>query len=183
MDQFNGYNGYERRLYCSPATDRRLSRGARHWLRAASQPGYTRSLGLRAAWARSTTWWTAAPLSSDIEAYYKDEVILGWEWQFSQNWAIKADAIWWEVDNLIGSTTQLAENPANGRLTVFFLTANHDDYPKILNAIREAASPANRAAWRRPRCSPATTRRTATTRRCSSSSTAASPTTGRSTPT
>jgi hypothetical protein len=82
----------------------------------------------------------------DIEAYYKDEAILGWEWQFSQNWAIKADAIWWEVDNLIGSTTQLAENPANGRLTVFFLTANHDDYPKILNAIREAASPANRAA-------------------------------------
>ena len=28
---------------------------------------------------------------------------------------------------------------------MFFLTANHDDYPKILNAIRKAASPANRA--------------------------------------
>jgi hypothetical protein len=144
MDQFNGYNGYERRLYCAPA------------LIAASaavpaigcqgfQPGYTRSLGfvlpgLQWDLVDRGVW------DADIEAYYKDEVILGYEWQFSRNWALKADAIWWEVDNLIGSTTQLAENPANGRLTVFFLTANHDDYPKILNAIREAASPANRAS-------------------------------------
>ena len=110
MDQFNGYNGYERRLYCAPA------------LIAASaavpaigcqgfQPGYTRSLGF----VLPGLQWDLVDrgvFDSDLEAYYKDEAILGWEWQFSQNWAIKAEAIWWEVDNLIGSTTQLAQDPA-----------------------------------------------------------------------
>ena len=146
------------------------------------QPGYTRSLGFVLPGLQYDLV-DRGVFDSDMEAYYKDEAILGWEWQFSRNWAIKADAIWWEVDNLIGSTTQLAENPANGRLTVFFLSANHDDYPKILNAIREAASPANRAALAQASVLAGYESHIATTRRSSSSSTAASPTTGRSTPT
>ena len=39
-------------------------------------------------------------------------------------------AIWWEIDNMNGSTIQLAE--VNGRLTYFILTANHGDYPEIM---------------------------------------------------
>ena len=35
----------------------------------------------------------AGVINTDIEAYYKDEAILGYEWQFSQNWALKTDLI------------------------------------------------------------------------------------------
>jgi hypothetical protein len=49
-----------------------------------------------------------------------------------------ANAIWWEVDNLIGSTMQLAQ--VGGVPTWFFLSANHDDLPGILRAIRNSTT-------------------------------------------
>ncbi|HVS63097.1 MAG TPA: TonB-dependent receptor, partial [Thermoanaerobaculia bacterium] len=137
QDQFNGYNGYERRLFldcayvaCVPAAPT---------LRFPLPLGYGFSLGF----IRPGFMWDlvdAGVFESDLEPYHKNEAILGYEWQFSRNWAFDGKAIWWEVENLIGSTLQLAE--LNGRLALFHLTANHEDYPAIMNAVREAASPA-----------------------------------------
>ncbi len=136
-DQFNGYNGYERRLYCSPGN---ATLGNLGFLGATCRNtgvGYTSTLGF----VLPGVQWDmvdAGIIDSDLEAYHKDEAILGYEWQFSRNWALQANAIWWEVGNLIGSTTQLAE--VDGRATFFFLSANHGDYPEILRAIRNNAT-------------------------------------------
>ncbi len=139
QDQFNGYNGYERLLWldcvntgflCGPAAG--LPIGI----------GYVSSLGTIVPGGQ----WDlvdAGVFQSDLEAYHKDEVIVGWEWQFSDHWAFDVKGIWWKVDNLIGSTSQLGE--INGRLSLWTLSANHKDYATILNAVREAASPANQS--------------------------------------
>ncbi len=142
QDQFNGYNGYERRLFfdcafidCTPVPGLRFPTPLGYDIPGSSlgfiQPGGMWDLV------------DAGVFDSDLEPYHKDEVILGYEWQFSDNWAFDAKGIWWKVDNLIGSTNQLGE--INGRLALFTLTANHEDYVDIMNAVREAASPANRS--------------------------------------
>ena len=137
LDQFNGYNGYERRLYCSPTNSFLGNAGFLGNTCRNTGVGYTSTLGF----VLPGVHWDlvdAGVFDSDIEAYHKDEAILGYEWQFSRNWAIDAKAIWWEVDNLIGSTIQLTE--VDGRATFFILSANHSDYPSILRAIRDAAT-------------------------------------------
>jgi hypothetical protein len=64
---------------------------------------------------------------SDIENYHRDEIVLGYEWQYSENWAFDAKGIWWEVDNLIGATLQ--RDPNNN---LFMMVANYEDYGSIL---------------------------------------------------
>ncbi|REJ86226.1 MAG: hypothetical protein DWQ30_00995 [Acidobacteria bacterium] len=65
----------------------------------------------------------------DIEPYHRDEVVIGYEWQFSDNWAFDAKGIYWRIDNLIGTTLQ---RDPNGNL--FQLVANYGDYAEILRA-------------------------------------------------
>jgi hypothetical protein len=69
----------------------------------------------------------AGLFDSDIEPYHRDELVLGYEWQFADNWAVDAKAIWWEVDNLVGFTLQ-----RDDQFRLFTLVANYDDYPQIL---------------------------------------------------
>ncbi|REJ85860.1 MAG: hypothetical protein DWQ36_15675 [Acidobacteria bacterium] len=64
---------------------------------------------------------------SDITPYYKDEIILGYEWQFSRNWALDVKGIYWELGDMIGSTIQAAPDGQQ-----FNFTANYKDYPRIL---------------------------------------------------
>jgi len=66
----------------------------------------------------------------DIEPYYRDEIVLGYEWQFSSNWAVDVKGIWWRVDNLIGATIQRDPN-----FRLFELTENLEDYPTILRQL------------------------------------------------
>ncbi len=146
QDQFNGYNGYERRI----------------WLDCVNTPicfpgmpgvplpfpiGYDSPLASLGFILPGIQWdmVDAGIFQSDIEPYYKDEVIVGWEWQFSDHWAFDVKGIWWKVDNLIGSTNQLGTDPNTGRLVLWSLTANHKDYADILNAVRNAATPANQS--------------------------------------
>ena len=63
----------------------------------------------------------------DIEPYHRDEVVLGYEWQFSSNWAVDVKGIYWRVDNLIGSTLQRGPN-----FELFQLVENYDEYADIL---------------------------------------------------
>ncbi|REJ76486.1 MAG: hypothetical protein DWQ36_18975 [Acidobacteria bacterium] len=70
---------------------------------------------------------------SEIDPYYKDEVILGFEWQLARNWALDTKLIWWELGDMIGATIQAS--PFGDQ---FKLTANYEDYPSILAAIDAA---------------------------------------------
>ncbi|HVS15391.1 MAG TPA: TonB-dependent receptor [Thermoanaerobaculia bacterium] len=71
--------------------------------------------------------------NSDIRPYYKDEAILGYEWQFSANWALDVKAIWWELGDMVGATTQLGPDGQQ-----FKFVANYEDFPEILGLIRDA---------------------------------------------
>ena len=64
---------------------------------------------------------------SDIEPYHRDEAVLGYEWQFSDNWALDAKGIYWRVDNLVGFTLQ-----RDDQFRLFTLVANYDDYASIM---------------------------------------------------
>ena len=46
----------------------------------------------------------------DLDPYYKDEIILGFEWQFTRNWAFDAKAMYWELGDMIMNTTQRDPN-------------------------------------------------------------------------
>lgn len=71
----------------------------------------------------------AGVYDSEIDPYYRDEIVLGYEWQFSDNWALDVKGIYWEVDDLIGSTIQRDQNGS-----LYLMVANYDDYAGMLRA-------------------------------------------------
>ena len=66
----------------------------------------------------------------DIDPYGRDELILGWEWQFTDNWATKVRGIAWETFNQIGAgLTQLGPNRR-----LIQITENVKDIPDVMRA-------------------------------------------------
>ena len=62
----------------------------------------------------------------DLDPYYKDEIILGFEWQFSRNWAFDAKAIYWELGDMIMNTSQ-RYNDGSAAGQTFSLSSNADN--------------------------------------------------------
>lgn len=52
------------------------------------------------------------PLASSVEPYYKDEISVGFDWQFSNNWVFKSRVTSWEMENMFHSTLQFDEQGA-----------------------------------------------------------------------
>jgi hypothetical protein len=124
-DAFNGFNGLQTYLFCDPldvifvpACGGQV--GYNFFLRQ-SIPGHMWNLVDQGVF------------DSDITPYYKDEAILGFEWQFTRNWALDAKAIYWSLENMIGATTQLGPDGEQ-----FLMVANYDDYQGILNTFAQA---------------------------------------------
>ena len=72
----------------------------------------------------------ARNIDIDIEPYHRDEIVLGYERQFKGRWVLDAKAIWWRVDNLIGSTLQ-----RDDQFGLFLLVENYDDYAGVLREL------------------------------------------------
>ena len=66
----------------------------------------------------------------DIEPYHRDEIVLGYEWQFARSWVFDAKAIWWRLDDLIGSTLQ-----RDADFGIFRLVENYGDYALVLRRL------------------------------------------------
>ncbi len=66
----------------------------------------------------------------DIDPYYKDEIVLGFEWSVTRNWLLDVKGIYYELGNPIGSTEQILPNG-----DIFLLTENYKDYPKVLGSL------------------------------------------------
>jgi hypothetical protein len=82
---------------------------------------------------RPGTLWTYQDnglIDIDIEPYYRDELVAGYEWQYSTNWALDVKGIYWEIDNLIGSTLQRGPS-----FELFQLVENYGDYAEILRGL------------------------------------------------
>jgi hypothetical protein len=79
-------------------------------------------------------WIDAGLWEHDLEAYYKDEVMVGFEWQFANNWAFDAKGIVYELGDMIGNTIQRDPNGV-----YMDLTANYKNYKDILRRINAEA--------------------------------------------
>ncbi len=77
-----------------------------------------------------------------FDPYYKDEVSLGYEWQFMPAWAFEARANWWEVDDTFWSTDQWN---ANGQ--VVRDVRNWDDGFREYQALQFQLNRAMRNNW------------------------------------
>jgi hypothetical protein len=139
-DQWQGTRGFRDWLFCSP-TDIALGNGAlfnNPLFAQCREKGIGYNVLFR-DFADVTIWELVDQgyFDSNITPYYKDEAILGFEWQFAGNWALDAKAIYWELGDMIGSTVQLGP-----RGEQFELAANYKDYPEIIAKL-EAARRAN----------------------------------------
>ena len=66
----------------------------------------------------------------DLDPYYKDEIIVGFEWQATQNWAFDAKALYWELGDMIMNTVQRAPGDDS-----FFMSVNERDFKRNLRAL------------------------------------------------
>ena len=130
-DQWNGFTGLETWLFCDP-TD--VFIGSLGLL----GPGQCGEVGYNFLWSREDVghMWElhdAGVFTSDIDPYYKDEIVLGFEWQFTNNWALDAKVLDWELKDMMMSNTQVGRDGQQ-----FYLTANYKDMADILRRIRDA---------------------------------------------
>jgi hypothetical protein len=134
-DQWNGFEGLRSWLFCGPL-DAGYFGGVLNWncLNEAGEP----EVGYTFLWQDVTVghMWDlvdAGVFQSDIDPYYKDEIVLGFEWQFSRNWAVDAKFLQWELKDMMFSNTQLGLGGQQ-----FYLTANTKNLPSILKDIDDA---------------------------------------------
>ena len=141
-DQWNGYEGYEVWLFCDPLE-------ALVFCPVPSRPDTIAdgTAGLPIA-GYNFPWSTLLPgrmweavdsgiYDHNIDTYYKEEFILGMEWQFARNWALDVKYIDWSIEDLMFSNTQLDQQGRN-----IFITGNY----KNLNDITFAMADAREAA-------------------------------------
>ena len=69
----------------------------------------------------------------DLQTYYKDEAIVGLEWQFLPNWALDVKYIDWQLHDMLFSNNQLDHKGRN-----IGVTENYHDLLKILTAFDDA---------------------------------------------
>jgi hypothetical protein len=111
LDEWNGFNAHDRFFY------------------VAALGGYRFPIG----GVRPGEMWDLVDqgvFDVEIDPYGRDELILGWEWQFSDNWATKVRGIAWETFDQIGAgLTQLGPNRR-----LIQITENVKDIPDVLRA-------------------------------------------------
>jgi len=135
MEEWNGWNGFDDYLYCS-ATDVFLGNfvpglafctffGEGYTVPYRSfRPGRQFQLAEQGV---------IPPI--DLDPYYKDEIILGFEYQFTRNWAFDAKAIYWELGDMIMNTTQ--RDPSGQTFQLSTNTKNIRDIWRALGQVPE----------------------------------------------
>ena len=52
------------------------------------------------------------PLDSQVDPFYKDEISVGFDWQFARNWVFTSRVTTWEMDNMFHASLQYDEQGA-----------------------------------------------------------------------
>ncbi|MCY3933258.1 MAG: hypothetical protein OXH70_16245 [Acidobacteria bacterium] len=154
-DLWNGYEGHELFLFCDP-----VDIGTFDFLQAVGLTNYgcrvpSRRDSLHAGtvgaaipgynlpWQLTTPglMWDAIQagmLDYDVQTYYKQEAIIGLEWQFRPNWALDVKYIDWQLQDMMFSNNQLDHRGRN-----IGVTENYHDLYDILVAFDDARA----ATW------------------------------------
>ena len=172
-DLWNGYEGHEVFLFCDPADigtfDYLMAVGLTNYgcrvpqrrdslhngTVGAPLPGYNLS------WELTTPglMWDAVQagvFDYDVQTYYKQEGILGLEWQFRPNWALDVKYIEWQLQDMMFSNNQLDHKGRN-----IGVTGNYHDLYDILVAFDDARAATWAAQGYDPAARPATLNREA----------------------
>ena len=149
-DLWNGYEGREVFLFCDPGDIAGMdylrsvgfvSYDCRHPSRrdtirngtvGAAIPGYNLPWEL----AQPGLMWDAVQAGLydfDIQTYYKQEAILGLEWQFRPDWALDVKYIDWKLQDMMFSNYQI-----DHRGRAIGVTENYHDLEKIVLAFDDA---------------------------------------------
>ena len=120
LDEWNGFNAEDRYFYVAPF-------------------GYVFPIGS----VRPGRLWDLhdqGVINVDIDPYGRDEAVIGFEWQFSDNWAFSAKGIFWETFDQITSQEQLdptANCVAGDRscAPLFVISENVEDVPDTLRQL------------------------------------------------
>ncbi len=129
MEEWNGWNAFDDYLYCD-ALD--VSAGL------CSSIGYNFPLRSFRPGEQFDLAEQGVIPGVDLDPYYKDEIIVGFEWQVSNNWAFDAKGIYWELGDIIMNTTQRwISNPAAGYdgQDAFQLSVNDKNFQDVLRQI------------------------------------------------
>ena len=131
-DQWNGFTGLQAWLFCS---DVDVAFNAATGLLGAGQCPET---GYTFLWQNEDVGhiWDlvdSGVFEHDLDPYYKDEIVAGFEWQFARNWALDVKALHWELEDMMMSNTQLGLDGQQ-----FYLTANYKNLVDILSKVDAA---------------------------------------------
>jgi len=139
-DGWNGYEGYEVYLFCDPADG-----GLFNFLGIGVCDGNDHdpanglnSVGYTFPWSQLIPGRMWEPIDAgifehSIDPYYKEEIIVGFEWQVARNWAIDVKYIDWNLKDMMFSNTQLDHLGRN-----IFLTGNYKNLTSIVGALEDA---------------------------------------------
>jgi hypothetical protein len=135
METWTGYYGQDNYLWCDQLdviVNTVVAPGA---LPGCNSIGYNYTLRSQ----RPGQMWDlvdSGVIDVDLKPFYKDEIILGWEWQFTNNWAVDVKGIAWELGDMISNTIQRAPNGE-----FFELTVNFDQFRQVLRNIGQVPEP------------------------------------------
>ena len=124
-DMWNGFEGLSDFLFCDPID-------AAFFAPCGGEVGYNfllRNVGVGQMWDLHD----AGIFTSNLDPYFKDEIVAGFEWQLTRNWALDTKLLWWTLNDMAFSNTQLGLGGEQ-----FYLTANYKDLPEILGKIEAA---------------------------------------------
>ena len=77
------------------------------------------------------------PLDSQVDPFYKDEISVGFDWQFADNWVFTSRVTKWEMDNMFHASLQYDEQGAVVR-DLRNWSQNQRDYEGILFQVNRA---------------------------------------------
>ena len=136
-DLWNGYEGYQVYLFCDPVDAATFCPRPDT---AANRANGTVGQGLAGynyPWSRVDPggMWDPIDLGvhpHDLETYYKEETVIGMEWQFSRNWAVDVKYVDWEMRDMMYSNTQLDYRGRNQ-----FSTGNYHNLARNVFAMED----------------------------------------------
>jgi hypothetical protein len=139
MEEWNGWNAYDDYLYCDG-----LDVFVQTAIAPGALPGCENGVGYNYVF-RSFRPGEQFDLAEqgiidpiDLDPYFKDEIIVGFEWQVSNNWAFDGKAIYWELGDIIMNTTQRWNDEPGApysSLDTFSLSVNDKNFQKTLRQL------------------------------------------------
>jgi hypothetical protein len=137
MEEWNGWNAVDDFLYCD-GTDVFLSAFVPALASCSAGIGYNFVFRSFRPGEQFDLAEQGIIPAIDLDPYFKDEIIAGFEWQATKNWALDVKGIYWELGDIIMNTTQRWNSSpglAYNLQDTFDLSVNDKNFKKTLRQL------------------------------------------------